>query len=94
VLKAVHDGKAFVDNTDRWSDVLRPRNPKAAKADKVKIAREVVRRWQSGLDYLDLHKQVIALAQLIEAANGRQSSNAGSVVKSIPVVCDPQSLQP
>ena len=86
VLRSLYPGKRLTENTDRWSDALRPRDTKTTWGpDKIKVAREVVRRWRSGLDHLDLHTQIVELAGLIEAANGHQPSIAGGITKSAPV---------
>jgi hypothetical protein len=55
------------------------------RPDKVKVAREVVQHWKSGLDQRDLHKKIVELAELIEHANGHQSSIAQLAPKSPPV---------
>ena len=51
---------------------MRANSAAATGPDKTKVAKEVTRRWKSGLDYLDLHAEVVALARLIEDANARQ----------------------
>lgn len=74
VLNKRYPGKNFIPNTDSYANVLRP----ADQADKfrplkIKIADEVCSRWESGLDYLDLHNQIEDLACFIEEANGLES---------------------
>lgn len=57
-------------NVDKWSDVLRPIDPKKTGPDKVKTARYIVDGWSGGLNYLDLKKQVLLVTNLIRNANG------------------------
>lgn len=86
VLKDLY-GKPLVHNVDRWSDALRPQADKTKGPDKVKVAKEVVQRWESGLDHLDLHKKIVQLAALIEHANGHHPP-ADLHTKSTPVFDD------
>ncbi|MFS0901097.1 hypothetical protein, partial [Mycolicibacterium litorale] len=76
--------KPLLPNLDRYSDALRPEAPSVKGPDKVKVAREVVRRWESGLDYLDLHRRIAELASLIESANGHQPSMSATRLKATP----------
>jgi energy-coupling factor transporter ATP-binding protein EcfA2 len=76
--------KPLVANTDRWSDALRPATSNVKGPDKVALAREVTRRWGSGLNHLDLHKQIVQLAGLIESANGLQGPVAKLATKATP----------
>ncbi|BCI52898.1 hypothetical protein NIIDNTM18_21760 [Mycolicibacterium litorale] len=76
--------KPLLPNLDRYSDALRPKAPSVKGPDKVKVAREVVRRWESGLDYLDLHRRIAELASLIESANGHQPSMSATRLKATP----------
>lgn len=76
--------KPLVPNVDKWSDALRPAGDVKGGPDKVKVARAVTRRWKSGLNHHDLHKKVVELATLIEAANGSQSQVAVSTLKATP----------
>ncbi|WP_124712578.1 AAA family ATPase [Mycolicibacterium nivoides] len=85
VLGQLYPKKKLTANTDRWSDALRPVASKDNRPDKIKVAKAVVRRWDSGLNHLDLHKKMAALAQLIEAANGHNGSAAVRKPKSVPV---------
>lgn len=86
VLAHIYPGRNFQSNVDQWANVMRPLLPDETwKADKVKVAREVIRRWKSGLDHLDLHQQIVALGELIEAANGRQVARADRMAKAVPV---------
>lgn len=75
ILKLMYPRKVLTVNRDHFSDALRPADAKVAWPDKVKVAREVTRRWKSGLQYRDLDKQVRALVDLIETANGHQRPN-------------------
>ena len=85
VLRRLYGDKKLVENVDQWSDALRPQDTKASwRPDKVRVAKEVVDRWRSGLDYLDLRKQIIELGRLVEAANGHQSPVAGTIPKTEP----------
>ncbi|WP_157184013.1 ATP-dependent nuclease [Nocardia takedensis] len=70
VLDALYPRRTFTPNNGKYSDVLRPTDPKAGP-DKVRVARAVIERWSAGLDYLDLHKKIRALVQMIREANGR-----------------------
>lgn len=76
--------KPLTRNVDRFSDALRPVAAKAHGPDKIKLAREVTRRWRTGLDHLDLHGKVLQLARVIEAANGDTDAAAKRVTKSVP----------
>jgi energy-coupling factor transporter ATP-binding protein EcfA2 len=73
-LRSTHPSrKVFADNTDPYSDVVGKPSPKDSfRPDKIKVAREVCRRWKSGLDYLDLHSTIADLARLIAHANGHR----------------------
>jgi hypothetical protein len=77
LLNSLYSEKSFTDNTDSYSDVLRPQDKSSTwRPDKVKLAKEVCKRWQSGLDYLDLYDRVLELTQLVEHANGYESPPA------------------
>jgi hypothetical protein len=73
VLTSLYSGKEFVDNTSKYSDSLRLADKETGRVDKIKVAKEVCTRWKSGLHSLDLYSQVLALAELIEAANGLEA---------------------
>jgi hypothetical protein len=63
-----------VDNVDKYADALPPAGEKPNwKPDKIRVAKEVSKRWKSGLNYLDLYKRLsgtdtrsIQLAALIQ----------------------------
>lgn len=70
VLNDLYSDRKHAKNADRWSDVLRPTDG-GSPLNKVRIAREVVARWEAGLDHLDLHQMIDVLVQMIREANGR-----------------------
>lgn len=71
VLDVLHPQIEFTAPVNHWSDIMRPANTgEKGKADKVKVAKEVVARWTRGLDRLDLHTRVLEIVHLIEEANG------------------------
>jgi hypothetical protein len=83
VVKKVY-AKPLTPNNDQWSHALKPLQEGVKPPDKVLVAREVVSRWKAGLDYLDLHKKIVELAELIEAANGLQDHVAVTTKKVAP----------
>jgi ABC-type cobalamin/Fe3+-siderophores transport system ATPase subunit len=91
VLRDTFQGRTFVPNVDQYSDAMgRPNPPDSWRPDKVKTAREVTKRWKSGLDYIDLHTTITALVRIIEQANGRVGTDG--LPKSAPrfVVDEPE----
>ncbi|WP_193045362.1 AAA family ATPase [Mycolicibacterium baixiangningiae] len=71
VLSALHPNIDFTAPVNHWSNVMKPVDAnETRKADKIKVAKEVVAQWKSGLDWLDLHARVLELVHLIEEANG------------------------
>jgi hypothetical protein len=77
LLNSLYPEKSLTDNTDSYSDALRPQDKASTwRPDKVKLAKEMCRRWKSGLDYLDLYDRVLELTQLVENANGYESPPA------------------
>ena len=74
LLRGMYPLKVFTENTDSYSDALRPEDKAATwRPDKVKLAKKVCKRWKSGLDYLDLYDRIRELTELIEKANDLQS---------------------
>ncbi|MCZ4589611.1 AAA family ATPase [Rhodococcus opacus] len=70
VLSALYPAAVLTPNTDKWSDALRRTDGASSKPDKVKVAREVIRRWNKGTKFLDLRDRIIPLVNLIRVANG------------------------
>jgi predicted ATPase len=75
VLTYLYPRKGLVENSDRFSDALRPKVRTVSGPDKIKVAKEVVQRWKTGLHHRDLHSQMAAIVDLIEAANGHPAKN-------------------
>lgn len=82
VLSDLHPKGDFTPNTNKWSDALRPVGEKSTKPDKVKVAREVTRRWKTGTNFLDLRERILSLTNMVRGANG----NAPLEKRELPAV--------
>ncbi len=85
LLSDLYPDKTFIKNVDKYSNALRLDDEKSTWIpDKIRVAKAVCTHWKSGLNYLDLYKQINALATLIEAANGLGDSTQEHPEKTEP----------